>query len=261
MTTPTDSDAATTTDTEAGPGPSTPESGPAEAGVGTASEAAAGKTDPAPAAGTVPAADSAATPPVLAKTTPTRTAPARSASAPAPDDGPRSISISLATLRKALVLLLPLVVIIVLGALYNSARSELADRDAKAADDRRAQQIATDYAVGASTIDFRDTKAWLTRLQADTTPQLAAKFDATAPQLEQILLPLQWTSKATPLSAAVISEAGGIYKVNAYLEVSSTSAQTPDGATTTVTYSLTIDRNADWKITEVGGLQNAFPAK
>ncbi|UGT67624.1 hypothetical protein LTT66_31175 [Nocardia gipuzkoensis] len=60
----------------------------------------------------------------------------------------------------------------------------------------------------------------------------------------------------------MISESGGIYKVNAYLTVVSTSAQTPEGAQTTVTYSLTIDRNSDWKITEVGGgLQSAIPAR
>lgn len=48
---------------------------------------------------------------------------------------------------------------------------------------------------------------------------------------------------------------------NAYLNVNSTSAQTPDGAQTTVTYSLTIDRDSGWKITDVGGLENALPAK
>ncbi|MFE6861816.1 hypothetical protein [Nocardia sp. NPDC057668] len=218
-----------------------------DAGTGTGPESGAAETGAA-------ATETGTAPAVLAKTP-------KSPPAPAPANGQRSISISLSTLRNAVALVLPLVVIIVLGMLYNSARSELADRDSRAADERHAEQVATDYAVGASTIDYHDTKAWLTRLKAGTTPQLSAKFDATAPQLEQILLPLQWTSKATPLSASILSEAGGIYKINAYLEVTSTSAQTPDGATTTVTYSLTIDRNAAWKITEVGGLQNAFPAK
>ncbi|MFC3965684.1 hypothetical protein [Nocardia jiangsuensis] len=69
------------------------------------------------------------------------------------------------------------------------------------------------------------------------------------------------TTGATPLSADVISEAGGIYKVNAHLTVNSTSVQNPDGAATTVTYSLTMDRNSGWQITEVGGLQNAIPAE
>ncbi|WP_405182607.1 hypothetical protein OG225_17140 [Nocardia sp. NBC_01377] len=86
--------------------------------------------------------------------------------------------------------------------------------------------------MGASTIDHHDTAAWLGRLKAGTTPQLAAEFDAGAQRLEQILLPLQWTSTATPLSAAVTVGAGGVYKVNVYLNVNSTSVQTTSGAVT-----------------------------
>lgn len=175
--------------------------------------------------------------------------------------GARTVSLRLTTVLTTLALVTLLVSTGVFVVLYRSAESQLAQRDSTTAANGRAEEIATNYALGASTIDYHDTKAWLARLAAGTTPQLAAKFEATAPQLEQILLPLQWTSKATPLSASVTSEAGGIYKVNAYLNVTSTSAQTPEGAQTTVTYSLTIDRNADWKITDVGGLQNALPTK
>lgn len=177
------------------------------------------------------------------------------------DSRARTVSVRLSTVLTAAAVAVPLIVSIVLGALYWSAKSDLAERDSKAADDRHAEQVASDYAVGASTIDYKDAKAWLGRLQAGATPQLAAKFEATGPQLEQILLPLQWTSKAVPLSSSVTSESGGIYKVNAYVNVTSTSAQSPEGAQTTVTYSLTIDRNAGWKITDVGGLQNALPTK
>jgi Mce-associated membrane protein len=174
---------------------------------------------------------------------------------------PLTIAVRLSTVVTTALIVALLAVGIVFGCLYFSARSTLSDRDAAAAGDKHAEDIASKYAVGASTIDYHDVKSWIERLKAGTTTQLAAKFDATAPQLEQILLPLQWTSKATPLSAAVTSESDGIYKVNAYLDVTSTSAQTPDGGRTTVTYSLTIDRNADWKITDVGGLQNALPTK
>ncbi|GAA5064758.1 hypothetical protein [Nocardia callitridis] len=173
----------------------------------------------------------------------------------------RTLAIRLSTVLTTVTITVLVIVALVFGWLYFSARADLADRDARAAEDKHATDIATKYAVDASTIDFHDVKGWVGRLKAGTSPQLAAKFDATAPQLEQILLPLQWTSQATPLSAAVISESGGIYKVNAYLNVNSTSAQTPDGAQTTVTYSLTIDRNTGWNITDVGGLQNALPTK
>ncbi|MFD3746355.1 hypothetical protein [Nocardia sp. NPDC058633] len=174
---------------------------------------------------------------------------------------PRTVSIRVSTVVLTATIGALVVAVVTFASLYFSADATLAERDARAADARRVEQIASDYGVGASTIDYRDVKAWFARLQTGTTAQLAAKFDATAPQLEQILLPLQWTSKATPLSATVTSESGGIYKVNAYLDVVSTSAQTPEGTRTTVTYSLTVDRDANWQITEVGGLQNALPTK
>lgn len=174
-------------------------------------------------------------------------------------NGARTVSIRLSTALTALVVAVLLVSTVTLGILYASARGTIAATEAREADERHAEQIALDYALGASTIDHRDVAAWFTRLKEGAAAPLAAKFDATAPQLEQILLPLQWTSTATPLSATVVSESGGVFEVNAYLTVDSTSVQNPDGARTTVTYSLTIDSGADWEITEVGGLQNAIP--
>ncbi|HLS76733.1 MAG TPA: hypothetical protein VK083_08100 [Nocardia sp.] len=173
--------------------------------------------------------------------------------------GARTVSVELSTALTVLVVAALLTATVTLGILYASARSTIAATEARAADERRAEQIALDYALGASTIDYRDVASWFTRLKDGAAAPLAAKFDATAPQLEQILLPLQWTSTATALSADVISESDGVFQVNAYLTVDSTSVQNPDGARTTVTYSLTIDRAANWEITEVGGLQNAIP--
>ncbi|MET8776886.1 hypothetical protein ABZV58_17935 [Nocardia sp. NPDC004654] len=174
---------------------------------------------------------------------------------------PRTVSLRWSTLATGTTITALLIATAVLAVLYTSARTTLADRDRREADHRHAEQLATDYALGASTIDYRDVKAWTHRLSQGTTPELAAKFDATAPQLEQVLLPLQWVSTANPLSSTVVSESGGLYKVNTYLTVNSSNVQHPDGAQTTVTYSLTIDRNSGWKISEVGGLQNAIAVK
>lgn len=177
-------------------------------------------------------------------------------------DNPRQIAIRLSTVVTGLVVAALLIGTCAFAGLYFTASSDLSSRDARAADDKHAQRVALDYAVGASTIDYRDSKAWFDKLKTHTTTQLSAKFDASAPQLEQILLPLQWTSKANPISAVVTSESGGVYKVNAFLTVNSTSVQTPQGGATTVAYTLTIDKNNDWTITEVGGgLDSALPAK
>lgn len=171
----------------------------------------------------------------------------------------RTVSISVsAVLQYALIVIL-LTTTIIFGFLYNASRSEIAARDTRSEDNMHAQQVATDYAVGASTIDYRNTTQWLDKLKTNTTPQLAAKFDATSQQLEEILLPLQWTSTATPVAAMVTSESEGIYKVNSFLNVKSVSAQNPDGILTTVAYAITIDRNNDWKITDVGGMDGILP--
>ncbi|QLY34931.1 hypothetical protein H0264_35975 [Nocardia huaxiensis] len=154
------------------------------------------------------------------------------------------------------------VLVVVAGAALTawlSARGDLRDYQARAADEQHAEQVASDYAVGASNIDYRDADAWLARLKAGTSTQLAAKFEATAPKLQELLLPLQWTSTAAPIAATVTQESGGVYTVNVFVNVSSTNAQTSTGGQTTVTYTVTVDRNSDWKITDVGGF--ALPVK
>lgn len=172
---------------------------------------------------------------------------------------PGTVSIQVSSLVRGVLIAVLAVAAIVFAALYFTARSDLAERDERAADDRHAEQLATEYAVGAATVNFQDLDAWITALKQNTTPQLAGKFDETAPKLEQILVPLQWTSTASPITAKVMSEQDGVFKVNVFVNVTSTNAQNPDGTQTTVTYTVTLDENAGWQITDVGGVDGALP--
>ncbi|MGX1778824.1 hypothetical protein ACWIGW_42430 [Nocardia brasiliensis] len=172
-----------------------------------------------------------------------------------------SISVSVGTVAWLATTAALVVTLLVVSGFLIAARSGIADRDALAADNRHAEQVATDYAVGASTVDFGDFNAWVARLKANTTPQLANKFDTTAPKLREILTPLKWTSTANPITAKVVSQAGGVYKINAFITVNSTNAQNPDGGQTTVTYNVTVDRDAGWKVSDVGGIDGALPLK
>ncbi|GAA5057821.1 hypothetical protein [Nocardia callitridis] len=250
----------------------------------TAAEESAGESkaaEPATPSAEVKTPDPASTtteaPAVQAvSTTPTETVEKSSAPAPAapkseadsgksadaaPKRPSRSVSIKLSTVLGAAVLAVLVVALVVVTALWRSAAGDVQDREQKAADDQHAEQVATDYAVGASNIDYKDADGWLTRLQANTVPQLSDKFKATAPKLQEILVPLKWTSEAKPIAAKVTSDDGGIYKVSVFLNVNSTSAQSPDGGRMTVTYNVTLDRNADWKISDVGGMDDALPIK
>ncbi|MDJ0392665.1 hypothetical protein QMK17_04905 [Rhodococcus sp. G-MC3] len=153
------------------------------------------------------------------------------------------------------------VIAVVLAVLLLGARGELADRDSTAADSAHAEQVASDYAVGAATVNYQKFPDWVAALRTNTTPALGNKFDATAPKLQEILTPLQWTSTASPIAAKVMSEDNGVYKVNVFVTVTSTNAQNPEGTQTTVTYNVTVDRNVGWKISDVGGVDGALPIK
>ncbi|MEU0507435.1 hypothetical protein [Nocardia sp. NPDC005998] len=165
----------------------------------------------------------------------------------------RSISIPIATVVWGVALAAMTILAATLAGFLIAARGDLADRDAAAADHAHAEQVATDYAVGASTVNYAEFASWVGRLKQNTAPTLANKFDATAPKLEELLTPLKWTSTANPITAKVVSDSAGVYQVDVFVNVSSTNAQNPDGAQTTVTYTVTVDRNSDWKITDVGG--------
>ena len=72
--------------------------------------------------------------------------------------------------------------------------------------------------------------------------------------MEQILVPLQWKSTAVPLVAKVRSSANGIYVVDTFVGVETKTVQAPDGLQSTATYSITIDSQHDWQISDVGGI-------
>lgn len=179
--------------------------------------------------------------------------------ADAPRAAAKTVSLKLSTLALGAAAVVLIGALIAVSALWLSARHDLASRDAKAADEQHAEQVATDYSVGASNINFTDLNSWATRLKANTTPTLGNKFDATAPKLQEILVPLKWTSSATPVSAKVVSHDNGLYQVNVFLNVTSTNAQNPEGVQTTVTYNVSVDPANGWKITDVGGMNLALP--
>ncbi|MFX0573925.1 hypothetical protein [Nocardia nepalensis] len=194
-------------------------------------------------------------------------APGQTSDTKADKSGQRSdrqsgtVSIRVSTVVSGAVIAALVIAVGVLAGLLWSARGDLADQKDQTAADKKAEQVATEYAVGAATVNYQDIPSWVAKLKANTVPQLANKFDATAPKLEQILVPLKWTSTATPITAKVMSDQGGIYKVDVFVNVSSTNAQSPEGAQTTVTYNVTLDKNTDWKITDVGGVDGALPLK
>ncbi|MEV4154370.1 hypothetical protein AB0J48_15235 [Nocardia salmonicida] len=179
----------------------------------------------------------------------------------APEPGARSVTVSVPALIATALAALAVLAAIIFGVLWLSARGDVAAIEQRAADDRQAETTASTYAVGASQVDFKDLGDWVTRLKTGTTPELSAKFDATAPKLQEILTPMRWTSTGTAISAKVQSRADSLYTVNVFVDVKSTSAQSEAGTRTTVTYAVTLDSARGWTITDVGGIGGILPLK
>ncbi len=138
--------------------------------------------------------------------------------------------------------------------LYVDAHGKLAEQSRDRDNAAHAEKIALNYAVNAAAMNYQDLTAWKVKLVAGTSPELNDKLTKAASSMEQILVPLQWTSTAQPLTAKVHSFAGGVYVVDCFVSVQTKTVQAADALQSTATYSVTIDSNKDWQITDVGGI-------
>jgi Mce-associated membrane protein len=167
---------------------------------------------------------------------------------------PRRLSISVRTATLALVICIFAGAAGVFGWLYMGASDKLTAQDQAASDRSHAEDVATGYAVNAAEMNYQDFNAWKVKLVNGTTPELKDKLTKAADSMQQILAPLQWQSTAHPLAAKVRSVTGGIYVVDAFVSVLTKTMQAPDGLQSTATYSVTLDGNNNWQITDVGGI-------
>jgi hypothetical protein len=168
--------------------------------------------------------------------------------------GGRQISLSVRSLAVGTVIIGLIAAVGVMTWLYLGAKARLDDQAQHAANNRHAEQIALDYAVNAAIMDYKDLSPWKQNLVKGTTPELGDKLTKAGSAMEQILLPLQWSSGAHPLAAKVRSSDNGVYVVDAFVSVSTKTVQAADSLQSTATYSITLDSNNAWKISDVGGI-------
>jgi hypothetical protein len=174
---------------------------------------------------------------------------------------PRSVSFSLRSLVIGMVIVLLIAAVATLGWLYLDGRDQIHAQAVQSANNSHAEKIALDYAVNAATMDYKDLQAWKAKLVQGTSPELSTKLTAAGTSMEQVLVPLQWSSSARPLVAKVRSNTGGIYVVDCFVSVDTKTIQSPDPLQSTATYSTTIDSNNNWLITDVGGIGSALESK
>jgi Mce-associated membrane protein len=173
----------------------------------------------------------------------------------------RRVTVSVRSLAIAVVVVALVGAVAVFGWLYVGAQRKFDAQTHQLEDNARAEKVALEYAVNAAAMNFQDINAWKTKLVAGTTPELTHKLNNAATSIEQILVPLQWTSTAKPLVAKVRSHTGSIYVVDSFVSVMTKTVQAPDPLQSTATYSVTIDNSKDWIISDVGGVGAAVEDK
>jgi len=173
----------------------------------------------------------------------------------------KSVSVSVRGLVVGAVIVALVAAVAALGWLYIDARQQLDAQALQSTNAAHAEKVALDYAVNAATMDFKDLQSWHVKLVAGTSPELNKKLSDAGASMEQVLVPLQWSSTAQPLVAKVRSNTGGIYVVDSFVSVQTKTVQAPEALQSTATYSTTIDSNNNWQITDVGGIGSALGPK
>ncbi|CAM3922996.1 hypothetical protein TSST111916_13740 [Tsukamurella strandjordii] len=198
----------------------------------------------------------------------TKRVSARTSAAPKPAPDQRQakgVTVSPLAMGLAAAVVVLAVIATALGFLWSSAASERDDAGAQltavqATEDqnKRAEDVATKYAVGAATVDYQNLAPWRTALGANTTPSLATSLQQASTELEQVFVPMQWQSTATPLGSVVKSNQDGVIQANVFVNVITKSTQRPQGIPSVATYAVTIDTKQNWIITDVSGIDSAL---
>lgn len=163
-------------------------------------------------------------------------------------------SVSMRTLALGVLAVVVVAVIAVLGWRLVAVSGQVDDMKSATANSARAEKVALDYATGAAQMNYQNPDDWRTRLTQNTTPELADRLRKASQSMEQLIVPLQWSSTAEPIAAKVVSQDNGTYQVVAFVNVTTKNAQAPDGIESTATYKVTIDPNQNWQISEISGI-------
>lgn len=166
----------------------------------------------------------------------------------------RRLSVSLRGLVHTAIIVALVGTIGVLAWLYWQAHDKIDTQAQQSANYAHAEKIALDYAVNAAAMEFDHLDEWKRKLVAGTTPELNDRLTKAATSMEQLLVPLQWSSTARPLAAKVRSNTGTTYVVDAFVNVQTKTVQAPEPLQSTASYSVTIDSSKGWQISDVGGI-------
>ncbi|WP_235457187.1 hypothetical protein [Williamsia sp. Leaf354] len=160
----------------------------------------------------------------------------------------RGLLITAAVLVVVLAVATTVAIVSALG--YRDDYQGLTSQNAQA---QRAEDVASDYAVKAAEIDYRNFDPWFAALKTGVDDAMIKQFADTEPVLRQLLGQLQWVSKGTLVGSDIKSQNNGVYVVQVFVDVQVTNVQSPGGVKTTALYPITVDKNKNWAITDISG--------
>ena len=151
-----------------------------------------------------------------------------------------------------------LVAVGVLAYLLVQRSDDLAAERQLTADKQTAETVAGRYAVGAATFDFNNLQPWSTALKNGTAPELKSRFDVAVNTLTPLIQEVQWVQTAKLIAAKTVDiRADRQFIVQVFVSTHMTSTQNPKGLNTVTPYTITLDRDSNWLITDVAGIAGA----
>ena len=151
-----------------------------------------------------------------------------------------------------------LVAVGVLAYLLVQRSDDLAAERQLTADKQTAETVAGRYAVGAATFDFNNLQPWSAALKNGTAPELNSRFDVAVNTLTPLIQEVQWVQTAKLIAAKTVDiRADRQFIVQVFVSTHMTSTQNPKGLNTVTPYTITLDRDSNWLITDVAGIAGA----
>ena len=164
------------------------------------------------------------------------------------------LTITLRSLVTAAVIAALVVAVAGLAWLYIDAQRKLDAQTRQSANNAHAEKIALDYAINAAEIKLttstRGKPNWLPVQPQHSRTSWARRRS----KWSRYWSPPNGHSTARPLMAKVRSDSGGIYVVDCFVGVVTKTIQSPGPLQSTAAYSVTIDSDRNWEISDVGGI-------
>ncbi|HEY9311267.1 serine/threonine protein kinase [Williamsia sp.] len=155
----------------------------------------------------------------------------------------------------SLLCVVALVATIVFAVLFDRRSDELSSLQQLNKNTETAETIAGQYAVGAATFSYEDLKPWSAGLKQGTAEELNSRFDVAVTTLTPLIQEVQWSQTATLIAATTVDiRSDRQYVVQVFVSTQMTSTQNPAGLNTITPYTITLDRDDDWLITDVAGI-------